>query len=206
MRSIVRATGPWSALLALFFTSGLAPALSQQNERTIETPFAVQPDLYLSKWDSIQEVLLFYRDTSDPLMPAVRAYDHGTQARLVISPLKEFPGAKAIEIWDVDAATGCEVTMASVIQYGGQRVKHALLTYDHWGLLRKFWEVYPYHHHGLAVDHEGNVYAFGHREDRGEQANQPDYSLLIKYSPAGKVLWESLPRSTFPYDQGNCGD
>ena len=201
MRCTVRATGSWSALLAIFFASGLAPGLCQQKEQTIESPFAVKPNLYLSKWDPTHEVLLFYRDTNDPLMPAVRAYDHGTQARLAISPLKDFPDAKAIDIWDVAAATGGEVIMASVIQYGGQRVKHALLTYDHWGLLRKFWEVYPYHHHKVGVDPEGNVYAFGHREDRGEQGNEPDYSLLIKYSTTGKVLWKSLPRSTFPYDQ-----
>jgi len=80
-------------------------------------------------------------------------------------------------------------------------VKLALLTYDRLSALQKFWEVYPYHHHKVAADRAGDVYAFGHLEDRGEDAGEPDYPMLIKYSPSGKILWESLPRSTFPFGQ-----
>lgn len=185
-------------LVAILLVGSLTPALGQ--EKTFEAPFTVRPNNYMFKWDPVQNVLIFHRDTTDPLMPTVRAYADGTRAGTPLLPLKDFPDAKGLDIWNVAATPEGGIILASVLQYGGINTKHMFLTYDMWGLLKKVWEVYPYHHHQLAVDGEGNAYAFGHREDRGEGADEPDYPLLIKYSPEGKVLWESLPRSQFSYD------
>ncbi len=191
----------WTIAFAFAFLASALTSLCQQGEHVIEKPFGVDPNHYLAKWDSVHRVLIFYRDTADFAVAAARAYENGTGAKLPIAPVRDFPDAKGVDVWDVSGTIDDSIVLSSVVQYGGQKVKLALLTYDRLGALQKFWEIYPYHHHKVAADREGNVYAFGHREDRGEDAGEPDYSMLIKYSPSGKILWESLPRSTFPFGQ-----
>lgn len=178
----------------------LADCSAQESQRfNLEVPFPGEATQALYKWDAVQGELILYRDVNDIGLPAVRAYDSRLKARAPIYPLKDFPGAVGLDIWSVAAASGGMTVLAAVVQYGGLNNKNLLLTYDGLGNLRKLWDVRPYHHHQVAVDREGNVYAFGHREDRGEERGEPDYPLLVKYSSNGTVSWESLPRSVLPY-------
>jgi hypothetical protein len=50
----------------------------------------------------------------------------------------------------------------------------------------------PYHHHHLASDASGNVYALGDGVDP-----KADFPLLVKYSPTGKVLGQYLSSGLF---------
>src|SRR5713226_2474050 len=134
------------SLLAILVAAAATAAHAQVQERVIERPFEIQPNRYLAKWDSVHTMLAFYRDTDDFNAPAVRVYEHGTDAGPPIFPLKDFPDAKGVDVWDVSGAPNDGVLLASIIQYGGQRTKVALLAYDRLGSLQKFWEVYPYHH------------------------------------------------------------
>lgn len=187
-----------------FLVTALAPlalvvsAVAQVE--VIESPFPIEPKAALYKWDSVHNQLIFYRDVNDVATPAVRAYAGGVQAGNSVYPLKDFPGAIGVDLWSVAAAPGGGLVLSAVVQYGGTNTKAYVLTYDSAGSLRRLWAIYPYHHHQVAVDRDGSVYAFGHREDRGEGGDEPDYPLLIKYSPAGEVVWETLSRGTFPHD------
>ncbi len=172
----------------------------QIREYQLEVPFPAEATQALYKWDPVQSNLILYRDINDVALPAVRAYDSRLKARAPIYPLKDFPGAVGLDIWSIAAAPGGMTVLAAVLQYGGLNNKNFILTYDALGNLRRLWDVRPYHHHQIAVDREGNVYGFGHREDRGEGRDEPDYTVLVKYTPNGSVSWEALPRSAFPYD------
>jgi hypothetical protein len=65
----------------------------------------------------------------------------------------------------------------------------------------------PYHHHEIAVDRAGNVYAMGHRID-----GQPARNLILKYSPEGVVEREFFQTSLLPnvadatMPDGRCAD
>ncbi len=183
-----------TSLLLLMQCSAQAP-----HEFSLEPPFPAEATQALYKWDPVQAELILYRDVKEIALPAARAYDNRFRARAPIYPLKDFPGAIAADVWSVAAGPGAVTIVSAVIQYGGLNNKSLLLTYDAHGSLRKLWDVRPYHHHQVAVDREGNVYAFGHRDDRGEEPDEPDYPLIVKYSPNGTISWESLPRSSFPY-------
>jgi hypothetical protein len=112
----------------------------------------------------------------------------------------DFPFAQEIDIWDVAATPEGGILVLGVLHYGDRRIDHVILRYQPSGFLSKTWHVSPYHHHKLAVDRDGNVFAFGHRIDSPDGLEGPDYPLLIKYSPDGVVLKEFLDRSLFPLD------
>jgi hypothetical protein len=146
------------------------------------------------KWDSDLERVIAYRDTSDANLPAVRIFS-STGSKVAIFPLKDFSGSTYIDIWDATGAANGDVVVAAILAYGPRNVKPVpikslLLTYDSTGTLRKVWDVKPYHHHLVAADMAGNVFALG---DGGKD----DYPLLIKYSPSGEVLGEFLSSGLF---------
>jgi hypothetical protein len=72
------------------------------------------------------------------------------------------------------------------------------MTYDSRGNLQQIWDVYPYHHHKIAVDSTGSVFGFGTKNSPG----QKDYPLVIRYSQTGKVLGEYLNASLFAGGNG----
>lgn len=186
-------------ILFLILVGGILKfALAQQR---LERPFGGEPGGYLFRWDAIHDILIFYRDVTDGAATAVQAYPAGSQRGTRVSPLLDFAGANAVDIWAVAAGPHGMLVISGVVQYGPMNARMYLLTYDAKGVLRKLWEVYPYHHHQIAVDSEGSVYALGHREDRADKPNEEDYPLLIKYSPEGDVLWGTAFRKWFPYER-----
>lgn len=151
---------------------------------------------YQTHWDPIEQRLICFRDVDDSTLPAAQVvWSNGSKVSLY--PLKDLPGANYIDIWDATASPNGEVVIAAILGYGPRNsrpipVKSLLLTYDAGGTLRKVWDVDPYHHHHLAVDSSGNVYALGDGPDP-----KSDFPLLIKYSPSGKVLGEYLTSGLF---------
>jgi hypothetical protein len=142
------------------------------------------------KFDNQRQLLVGYRDAKDPEEPAVTWANAKDGAAGQIRPLNDFPGAKGLDIWDAAASNG-RVLLAGVLLRGGERdrhevPRHVLLTYDVDGTLRSLWEMNPYHHHRIAVDDAGYVYALGHR------LNGPTPNFIIKYSPEGVVEREFL--------------
>lgn len=113
-----------------------------------------------------------------------------------ITPLNDFPDAEGFDVGDV-AAGPQKVVVSGIAQAGEKRLRrpprHVILTYDLTGALRQQWLVNPYHHHAIAVDQRGNVYALGHRITRKRAAN-----LILKYSPDGVVEREFLSPRLFP--------
>ena len=146
------------------------------------------------QWHSDLERAIAYRDISDANLPAIRVLS-SSGGKVSIFPLKDFPGSTYIDIWDATGAPNGDIVVAAILAYGPRNVrpvpvKSFLLTYDETGTLRRVWDVKPYHHHRVAVDSAGNVFALG---DGGKD----DYPLLIKYSPSGEVLGEYLSSGLF---------
>jgi len=151
---------------------------------------------YQVKWDSGLKRMIAYRDISDLSLPAIRVLSNSGN-NIPLYPLKDFPGSSYIDIWDVTGAPNGDIVVAAVLGYGPRNVnpvpvKSVVLTYDETGVLRRVWDVGPYHHHRVAADPAGNVFALG---DGGKGTG--DYPLLIKYSFSGDVVRELLPSSLF---------
>lgn len=185
----------WLAIVLLAL-----PALLLAQDLRIELPpgEAAADSGYKSRWDSVQDRLIIYRgDVSVPSVPAVRLFA-ADGSSLPFYPLRDFPEARRMTIWSVAATPSGGVALAVIAEYGPRDVKPVpvkslILTYDNLAKLRKVWEVKPYHHHQLAVDGVGNVFGLGNRGDVNS-----DYPLLIKYSPEGKILNQTLSSSLFP--------
>jgi hypothetical protein len=151
---------------------------------------------YLSRWDGRAGELIFYRDITDISAAAVRII--GTDGRTIpIYPLSDLPGATAMTIWDIAETPEGGVIFSAIAEYGSRKVrpvpvKSLLLTYSRDGRLTRLWDVYPYHHHHIAVDASGNVFGLGTKDTK-----EANYPLLVKYSPDGNVLGEFLPANLF---------
>jgi len=149
---------------------------------------------YQVQWDSDSRRMIAYRDTSEPNLPAIRVFS-SSGSNVSLYPLRDFPGATYIDIWDLTGVPNGDIVVAAILAYGPRNtkpvpVKSLLLTYDETGTLRKVWDVKPYHHHRVAADSAGNVFALG-------DGGSGDYPLIIKYSASGEVLKEFLPSGLF---------
>jgi hypothetical protein len=142
------------------------------------------------RFDSDRQVLVAYRDSRSRDVPSVTAVDTHGNVRLQAIPLKDFPRATAVDVWDA-AASPTGVVVSAVVQ-DGKPPRHTLLLYGHAGL-EEVWQVNPYHHHKIAVDRAGNVYALGHRIDTSQTGK-----LIVKYSPGGSVVAEFLAADLLP--------
>ncbi len=150
------------------------------------------------KFDNEHQVLIAHRNPSDRMELAVAWSSADGRRSGQIAPLKDLSnveGLEGLDIWNV-AASQDAVVLAGVLQAGERRQRrpprHVLLTYDRSGTLRSLWQVNPYHHHDIAVDYDGNVYALGHRMDGQAAAN-----LIVKYSRSGVVEREFLSSKFF---------
>ncbi len=179
---------------------GASASYPQAQQIPIQAPFSSGPATSgLFKWDSVQRMLLFYRDVQGPF-PAVRGYSEKGVGGISLAPLADLPSAERVWVWDVAATPEGGVAVAAVFEDTQKHATYRFLFYGASGTLRKVWDMYPYEHDRVAVDGEGNVYGFGDRVDPDATSNKANYPLLIKYSPTGKVLMELLRRADFPGD------
>jgi hypothetical protein len=178
----------WSFLLGATLLHSAAVAVAppiRTDDVTLQGPYVARFQRDHVKFDTVQQVLIAYRNASDRAEPAVvwAKADRGLVG--LINPLKDFPKADRLDIWDV-AAGPESVVIAGVVQAGEQRLhrppRHVVLTYGLGGVLRAVWVVNPFHHHKIAVDQWGNVYCLGHRIDPVRPLN-----VVIKYSPNGAI-------------------
>jgi hypothetical protein len=153
---------------------------------------------YWLKWDSMQDRIIAYRDSTDPSVPTARVYDSDGHS-LPIYALRDLADSRAINLWDAAATPEGGMILAGIVDYdppvpGGPRpeIKSVLLTYGPAGDLRKVWNVSPYEFDLVAVDGQGNVYGLGDAD-----LEEP-YFMLVKYSPEGKVLRQFLSTDQFP--------
>ena len=181
----------------------VAPGSSQ--EVRLEQPLTARLRTSFGDFDSNRQVLVSYRNSESRDDPSVVAIDLAGRVLLQATPLKDFPKATKVDVWDA-AATSSGVVVAAVIQ-DGRPPRHALLLYGGNGTLEELWQVYPNHIRNLAVDRSDNVYAL---VDRMEV--RPAEHLMVKYSQDGKVAREFLPANLFPKGQrsvipsGRSGD
>jgi len=162
---------------------------------------------YMVTWDSANDCAVLYRDVSVATLPAARVQCRDGVAKAYY-PLKDFAEAQNMTIWAAAATPDGGITIAAILLYGSPGEKHPtvksmLLTYDSQGVLRKLWDVDPYHFHQVAVDRQGNVFALGDRRDSTPDMNYP---LLIKYSPKGSVERELLLVKHFGGDAAVASD
>jgi hypothetical protein len=160
---------------------------------------------YWVGWDGGVERLVLQRDVRDANSAAVKTVDQSGKV-VGIYPVRDFPGSDHADVWAVTPGANGDVILAAIIGYGPASqaptpVKSLVLTYDSAGTLRSVWDVSPYHHHLLAADAAGNVFALGDADTKDD-----DYPLLIKYSPQGEVLKEFLPAGSFAAKDGVIGD
>src|SRR6266404_1737454 len=184
-------------VLALFLSLAISPVAIFAQRILFDSSNEVcsQPGFQI-EWDSTSQRMFAYRDTSDPACPSVRAFPNSGSG-VALYPLKDLTGATYIDIWSITGSSLGDIVLSATVGYGPRNarpipIKSLILTYDVTGMLRKVWDVSPYLHHHLAVDSEGNVFALGEKGATGR-----DYSLLIKYSPAGAVLSETLSTALF---------
>ena len=181
----------FSILLQLFLSAGTAQevpvvlSVGGQNETG-----------FLTKWDYAAQRAIFFRDTRVASVPAVQMVAQ-SGSMISIYPLLDLPGALSIGVWDVAQTPSGGVVFSAIAQYTAESskprvLKSLLMTYDRDGKLERIWDVYPYHHHHLAVAADGSVFALGTKDTK-----ERGYPLLIKYSSAGRVLGEFLPASQF---------
>jgi hypothetical protein len=147
-------------------------------------------------WDSVEDRLILYRNSSNSSEPALLLVDK-SGGTIPVNPLKDLPNAQAVTIWAVAGTPDGGAVISLVARYGPLNVKQVpkkpfLLTYDANGSLRKLWEMYPCEPHYLAVDKSGNIFGLGYRD-----TDQTAYPLLVKYSPDGEVLGEFLSTKLF---------
>ncbi len=154
---------------------------------------------FFCKWDTVQQVLLCIRDADGTEDVGAEVYDSTGHELFRVYPLRDFPGAESLSIWDA-TATPDGVAIAGVLILSEKNGRQVTLTYGKQGQLLKLWNVAPYHQHLIASDATGNIYAFGDRVDIGNGAKAPDYPLIEKYTPDGKVNAEFLFRKTFNTD------
>jgi hypothetical protein len=182
-------------LIRLFLVSVFVVAAASAmkgEEYAIKT--SVSP--FFCKWDRVQQELLCLNDPESERSVGVEAYDSSGQELFRVYPLKDFPEARRLYIFDA-AATPEGVAIAGVLELSKKNVRHLTLVYGRQGQLLKLWNVAPYHQDRITSDAMGNVYAFGERIDVGDGPKAADYPLIEKYSADGKVQAGFLQRKTF---------
>ncbi len=186
-----RISGLGLALALLLATAVQAQrvAVDVQADSKVGTGFHV-------KWDYRAGGLVLYRNVNVASAVAVRLVsdDGGT---IPIRPLADLPGAQEVTVWDVARTPEGGAVISLIVRYTAVEVrprvlKSLLLTYNKDGKLTKFWDVYPYHFHHLAVSHDGAVFGLGTKDTTSR-----DYPLLVKYNSSGEVLGQFLPASQF---------
>jgi hypothetical protein len=178
--------------ILLFILLVLAPGRA-------ETPLDMTPDGrggFRLQWDPVQDQLIGFRDADQTTTAAIRIFDKDGAPPISIQPLQDLPLARKMSIWGVAATPDKGVIAGAVLDYGSHKLRSVLLSFDRDGALKKIWNVDPYHHHQIAVDRDGNVFAFGDRGDN-EEDGTTNYPLLVKYSPDAKVLKQFLYTSAF---------
>src|SRR5271165_6547515 len=110
---------------------------------------------YFPKWDHRAGQLILYRDINAQSAPGVRIV-MADGKDVTIYPMRDLPEAQRMTIWDVAEIPDGSVVFSAIAEYGPREVKPIpvktlLLTYDRTGKLIRFWDVYPYHHHNIAV-------------------------------------------------------
>jgi hypothetical protein len=145
-------------------------------------------------------MMLCMNDSTSLDAAAVTTYDINGVPKLRVSPLKDFPGAQKLNVWDVTAVPGEGVAITGILLYGPRDGRLVTLIYGSQGQLLKLWDMRPYHLHLIAADRAGNVYGFGDRTDMQAGTGGSDFPLIVKYSPEGQVLKGLLPQSSFDRD------
>ncbi|HWO27405.1 MAG TPA: hypothetical protein VNO32_01260 [Candidatus Acidoferrum sp.] len=149
---------------------------------------------YWLKWDTAQERMIAYGNSSDPSAPAGRIFGRDGHS-VAIYPLRDLAESASVNLWDAAATPEGGMILAGIVGYGPPeshlQTKSVLLTYSPVGKLEKVWNVAPYEFDLVAVDGQGNVYGLGNAD-----LEEP-YDILVKYSPEGKVLKQFLSTSLF---------
>lgn len=169
------------ALLGFFATSGRVP-LSQ--------PLVQQLAHSGLRYDASRDLLVSYQDSKDREVPAIIVATTTGETIAQVTPLKDFPQAASVDVWDA-AASSSGVVVAAVIQ-DARPPRHVLLMYDKRGMLQQLWQTSPYFHPNVAVDRFGSVFGFGSRMDGVATEH-----LLVKYTPQGTVAATFLPAQHF---------
>jgi hypothetical protein len=181
-----------AGLLAI--TPGVGVVRSEEHKIKLES------GPYFCKWEPTFGVLLCMNNSDSVNTAAVTTYDLNGAQKLRVFPLRDFPGAKELNVWDVTAAPDEGVAITGVLLYGPKDGRLVTLIYGSQGQLLKLWDMKPYHQHMIAADRAGNVFGFGDRIDMRAGTGGPDFPLVVKYSPEGKILKGFLPQSTFDRD------
>lgn len=152
---------------------------------------------YQVKWQPELQRVIAYRDISDPNAAAIRVLNSSGED-VSIYPLRDLPGSTYLDIWDATGEPNGNIVVAAVPAYGPRNVKpvpvkSVILIYTGTGTLMSVWDVNPYHHHRVAADSDGDVFALG-----DSLTATGDYPLVVKYSASGEVLGEFLSSSLFP--------
>jgi hypothetical protein len=150
---------------------------------------------YFMKWDTVQERLIAYRSVTDAAASAALLYG-GDGHNLPVYPLRDIAGSAVFNAFSAAATPEGGIVLGGFVEYGPPPRSHfdvrsVLLTYGPAGNLEKVWNVYPYEFDLLVVDGQGNVYGLGNAD-----LEEP-YSLIVKYSPEGRVLGQFLPTSLY---------
>jgi hypothetical protein len=186
----------FQATAFLLLTVGTSYAQSREFRLDVDP----EGEPFHEKWDSTRDRLILYRNSGIAALPAIRLV-HEDNSVVSIYPLKSLPEAEFIYVWACAGTPDDGVVVSAIVRYSPENSKpmvlrSMLLTFDASGNLVKVWDVSPYHHHLLAVDDQGNVYAGG-----TQPSKDPNVPIFVKYSPSGEVLKEFLPAKSFPEGQ-----
>jgi len=162
----------------------------------IDSSIADQEGVYVSRWDSVQNRLILYRNLESGGAPAAKIFKSDGSSTSFY-PIADLAETWSISVWGVAATPDGGIVAAVIPVYSAPgvkppKVKSFLLTYDGSGKLIRVWDTNPYRYTSLAVDRLGNVFALG----RGD-LDEP-HPLIVKYSPNGTIEREFLSSAEVP--------
>jgi hypothetical protein len=201
----------WCAALSL--SLGFVPAYARQQDHNPRggSGFGVRveaPNSW-SLWDDTRDELIVSAGSSqqvaDRISPLVNIYSVLSGKKRSIDILKDFPRARYVNIDALAAGPGSSVMIACEVNldsrsFGGDRV----LLYDNHSALRMNLIAADYVVSAVTTDEHGNIYLVGAHD--GERSSDESYPLLVKYSSAGRIALEALPRSLFADVDDPSGD
>lgn len=137
------------------------------------------------RWDAWGQRVLAFKSRSIADEDAVAIWDPKSDQIIRLSVIRDMVGRKPrrMGVWDVAAAPDGAVGVVGGLTFSKGEISNVIAVFDRSGRLAKLWNLGKYHHHRIAFDEAGALYAMGHRADE----NTVVTPLVIRYSARGQV-------------------
>jgi len=130
------------------------------------------------------------------LQGVIRSWSYGSNGQLVTQERIALPGVDRFAIKDLTAAADGTMAVTGTA-WGGEGLVSVIVWIDRAGHLLRAVRTTPFAPFRVVFDREGMLWAVGRVHD-ADSREAPDYDLLRRYDPQGRLIQTLLPRSGFP--------